>query len=162
MAEDNNPDAYNPLDIAQKFVDIASSQGKKLTPMQVLKLTYIAHGWMLAVYKKPLIKERIEAWRYGPVIPSLYRAIKHYRDAPVEVIITNRSNTIRQEDEEFISRVYEGYKEYDGMTLSAITHEEGSAWYEAKNKGQNYLSDEDTQKYYKKILDQNIVANAQQ
>ena len=41
------------------------------TVMHILKLTYLAHGWMLGFHKRPLIKEPIEALIYGPVIPIL-------------------------------------------------------------------------------------------
>ena len=38
--------------------------------MQVLKLVYYCHAWMLGLYGRPLIRQPIEAWRYGPVVPE--------------------------------------------------------------------------------------------
>ncbi|MCD8455896.1 DUF4065 domain-containing protein [Xylella taiwanensis] len=46
--------------------------------MQVLKLVYIAHGWHLGFRQEPLLNKRVEAWRHGPVIRSLYEKVKKY------------------------------------------------------------------------------------
>ena len=48
------------------------------TPMHVLKLTYLCHGWMLGIYDHALINEPVEAWQYGPVVPSLYHKYKKF------------------------------------------------------------------------------------
>ena len=50
------------------------------TPMKLIKMVYITHGWFMARYgaDKPLIKEPIEAWKYGPVIQILHKKYKIY------------------------------------------------------------------------------------
>lgn len=69
--------------IANIFLEIAKEEGKKLTNMQVQKLVYFAHGWYLAFTDNALIDENVEAWTYGPVIPSVYEALQQYRANPV-------------------------------------------------------------------------------
>ncbi|KQH74402.1 Panacea domain-containing protein [Xylella fastidiosa] len=54
-----------------------------LTPLQVLKLVYLAHGWCLGVHTQPLIDELVEAWRAGPLIRSLYNVIKQDRSSGI-------------------------------------------------------------------------------
>ena len=44
--------------------------------MKLHKMIYLAHGDWLETRNKPLINESIEACRYGPLIRSLYEAIK--------------------------------------------------------------------------------------
>src|SRR5882762_236012 len=70
--------AYDPKSIANVFLALAEAEGKHLTPLQLIKLVYIAHGWYLALTQKPLISEQAEAWQYGPVIPSLYQEFKGF------------------------------------------------------------------------------------
>ena len=53
-------------------------QDIETTVMHVLKLVYLAHGWMLGLHKRPLIKEQVEAWLYGPVILVLYQKYKYF------------------------------------------------------------------------------------
>ena len=53
----NNHMAHAALAVA----DYILTNGKSFTPMQIMKLVYIAHGWSLGLRQKPLIRERIEA-----------------------------------------------------------------------------------------------------
>jgi uncharacterized phage-associated protein len=62
--------------VADEILKIAKRKGLHITPMQLLKLVYIAHGWSLAILGRDLFPDRIEAWKYGPVIPDLYRATR--------------------------------------------------------------------------------------
>lgn len=62
-----------PLLVADYLV---ARSGGRLTPLQVIKLTYIAHGYSLAINGEPLVDEAVEAWRHGPVVPSVYHRAK--------------------------------------------------------------------------------------
>ena len=61
---------HSSIRIAVEFLELAKNQThyKEITTMQLLKLVYIAHGWMLGLYDKPLISDEVEAWQYGPFI----------------------------------------------------------------------------------------------
>lgn len=114
--------------VANKFLEIAKQRGDTLTPMQVIKLVYIAHGWMLGLYGRALIHDPIEAWKYGPVIPNLYHELKEFRSGPIP-------NRIKAKDEEFdgremdlITQVYNVYAKKSGITLSKLTHQADSPW----------------------------------
>ena len=74
---------YDSGTVANHFLRLARQQGKSLTPMQLLKLVYIAHGWSLGLYGLPLVRDEIQAWQYGPVIPNLYNRIRNYRSLPI-------------------------------------------------------------------------------
>ena len=69
--------------IANEFLKKPNATGR-LTQMQLLKLTYIAHGWNLAVNGEPLVSEPVEAWNYGPVIRDLYNHIRFYGSDPIK------------------------------------------------------------------------------
>ena len=75
------------ITVANEFISLAKKDGYYFTPMQLLKLVYIAHGWMFGFFNEPLIDDDIEAWKYGPVIPNLYQAIKNYGSRQIEDII---------------------------------------------------------------------------
>ena len=74
---------FSSISIANKLIEIAESDGKFLTPMKLLKLAYICHGWMLALHDRPLIFDEIHAWKYGPIIPKLYQKIQKHRNDPI-------------------------------------------------------------------------------
>jgi uncharacterized phage-associated protein len=64
--------------VANYFIDKALEEDRELTPMKLIKLIYLAHGWRLGWTQLPLIGEAIKAWKYGPVIESLYQSFKRY------------------------------------------------------------------------------------
>src|SRR5437867_1299935 len=69
---------YDAETVANEFLRAAWQSGRTLTNMQLQKLVYIAHGYTLAMTHDPLIRQSVEAWRYGPVIRDLYRALQKY------------------------------------------------------------------------------------
>ncbi|MDR2871561.1 MAG: DUF4065 domain-containing protein [Xanthomonadaceae bacterium] len=121
---------YDVITVADAILKIAKSQGKSLTPMQLVKLTYIAHGWSLANRKTGLFNNRIEAWQYGPVIPDLYHATKKYGRSKIpQSIIGDPSDVfVSHDDHAFLTGIFNKYKNYDGISLSFITHKAGTPW----------------------------------
>src|SRR5687768_4006741 len=78
---------HDARNVANEFLRQAKERGTKLTNMELQKLVYIAHGYSLAILDRPLIKQYVEAWRYGPVIPDLYHALRQYRSGDVTELI---------------------------------------------------------------------------
>ena len=117
---------YSASTIARYFIE--KSNGSK-TPMQLNKMTYIAHGWSLAIYNEPLIVEDIEAWRYGPVVPILYYEFKKYGGANVPYIPVEETKHIKERDMALLDKVMDVYGGYEGVQLSSMTHQKGSPWY---------------------------------
>jgi uncharacterized phage-associated protein len=119
--------------VANEFIRLAREDGRALTPLQIIKLVYIAHGWMLALHQRPLITDRIEAWKYGPVIPSLYHDLKHYGGGsvrePLSSFLHIRSlPDLNEDDRDVICQVYNAYGKQTGIQLSALTHRRGTPW----------------------------------
>ena len=50
------------ITVANEFISLAKKDGYYFTPMQLLKLVYIAHGWMFGFFNEPLIDDDIEAF----------------------------------------------------------------------------------------------------
>ena len=125
--------AYDASTVANRFIELANDASKSLTPMQLIKLSYIAHGFSLAIQKRPLLDENIEAWRYGPVIPSLYRRLKKFGSSPITERVSGsfRSNEVlSEEDRQLIDLVFEKYGRFSGVQLSHLTHRPGTPWAE--------------------------------
>jgi len=126
---------YSGVNIANYFIEKSFDQGNLLTPMQVLKLAYIAHGWYLATQDEPLLSEAVQAWKYGPVVPSVYRMYKDFgRD---EITSTRFNPALRDEYSDLksdantidvLDRVYMKYGCLDGLQLSALTHAPDTPW----------------------------------
>lgn len=126
--------AYDASTVANRFIELAAAQNKKLTPMQLIKLSYIAHGFSLAIHKRPLLDESVQAWKYGPVIPSLYKRLKRYGSSAVTEQVKvwgfGTPEQLADDDRQLIDAVYEKYGTLSGVQLSHLTHRPGTPWAE--------------------------------
>jgi uncharacterized phage-associated protein len=116
--------------VADEILKIAKRRGKSLTPMQLMKLVYIAHGWSLAILNRDLFSDRIEAWKYGPVIPTLYQATKRFGRAaiPHDLIEDDEGSRLPIDVQAFLEDVFSKYGHLSGVSLSNLTHRPGSPW----------------------------------
>lgn len=124
--------------IANEFLKLSSETNSSITNLKLLKICYIAQGLSLSILKRTAFSEKIEAWKYGPVIPSLYHEFKHFRAKP----ITNyRSSEITDgynfqenilNDDELKAIIKLTWNLYGDMTaemLVDLTHEKGTPWH---------------------------------
>lgn len=125
----------NSLAVANYFINKANEEGVELTQMKLIKLVYIAHGWHLALKGEPLIDEGAQAWKYGPVIPSIYHAFKHYGNnqisQPGYIFTVDGLITPAIKDKskiDFLNKVWDVYKDYNGLQLSTLTHQKNTPW----------------------------------
>ncbi|MCE9552028.1 MAG: DUF4065 domain-containing protein [Planctomycetes bacterium] len=134
--------AFESKAVANHLLDLAKCDGQSLSPMRVIKLAYIAHGWHLALTGSMLVDEYPEAWQYGPVIPSIYHEFKHFGNSPVTtpaLRLDLRSRTLvpyrlptttdAESARVVLDRIWEVYKPFDALQLSAMTHKEGTPWF---------------------------------
>lgn len=155
--------------IANYFLDLGDEENIEITPMQIQKLVYIAHGYHLAKTDYPLISDRIEAWQYGPVIPALYDEFSHLGPEPIyerayeEVIATigpigSIAQTDSNETKDVLNTVWDEYKMYTAIELSTMTHEPNSPWDTTKKRGWNRvkknppIDNETIKDYYRKQI----------
>lgn len=143
---------HDPRSVANQFIQRAIDAGKPTTPLQVQKLVFLAHGWMLGLHDRPLIDEDLEVWRYGPVIASIYHCLSHYRKNPVLEPIRLHEDDDQPFDAaetNMIDDVFKLYGGYTGVQLSSLTHVEGSPYRQAKRRGLIYIPENIIKSYYK-------------
>lgn len=158
--------AHTALQVANKIIAKGNELGKQYTPMQLIKLTYIAHGWMLGLFDRSLFEDKVEAWKFGPVIPELYHSIKSYRNSPITAPIPDVANSNFEQDElRVIDYVLKAYEQFDGVDLSQITHAKGTPWDQTYPHGEgswhNFtIPNTLIQNHYKKLYVDKVGKNA--
>jgi uncharacterized phage-associated protein len=128
---------YDAKSLANYFLDIANENRQSIDPMKLQKLVYYACGWYAGHTGEPLIDEAIEAWPYGPVIPSLYHEFKRFGAGVIVAKATEFDGMqfrqvappaephIRQ----FLSNIWTSYGGYTGTQLSEFTHATDGPWW---------------------------------
>jgi len=119
---------HKATDVADYVLWLACESEKSLTPMQLLKLVYLCHGWMLGIHARPLIWENVEAWKYGPVIPSVYHAYKKFGGGPIPIVPKDEPEGFDEPERDIMKQVWDAYGRFNGIQLSTITHEKNSPW----------------------------------
>ncbi|MDE2290776.1 MAG: DUF4065 domain-containing protein, partial [Elusimicrobia bacterium] len=112
-------------DVAQYILDRMGP----LTTMKVQKLVYYSQAWAIVLTDRPIFTERIEAWAYGPIVPSLYNA--HRGFFRISSVSDGNPGRISNEHKAVIRSVVENYGPLNAQQLSDLTHSE-KPWKKAR------------------------------
>lgn len=136
--------------IANEFLSIPEAKDR-ISPMKIQKLVYFAHGWHLALYDTPLVSESVQAWKYGPVFPSLYAEFREFGRGPINRLAIEIEIEIDPGPKDtgllrikryeprvaacdryavpLIQKVWEQIGSYSAVQLSTLTHRQGTPWH---------------------------------
>lgn len=162
----------NALSVANYFIDLAKEEGEPIKLLGLVKRVYIAHGFALALLGHGLLDPRfdkVEAWKYGPVIPSVYHSFKQHKAKPItekavilELDENNQPifptpNLDKEKDKDeiaIVKMVWKRYKSFSDGELVDLTHEEGTPWQLSFKPSLNIeIPDELTRAYYCRVVD---------
>lgn len=163
---------YYALSIANEFIDIAQQEGVSLTPLGLMKRCYIAHGFMLAILNQNTEGtklDRVQAWKYGPVFPSIYYQFNKYGNKPItekcsvnelsedqngECTFLKITPTLQNEEKQLVCKaVWDRYKDATPSELVHILHAPGTPWHRVYEEGKNNeIPDSYTKEYYDILL----------
>ena len=151
--------------VALYMLDLAAQDGNRaLTPLQINKLIYISHGWVLGAFGRPLIDNsvsQIQAWKYGPVVVGIYHMLKSFENRPISIfdfyakvarrdgfydvnllpepeakpLILSEFKEAYPEVTKGLDWVYSNYIRYTGGQLITLTRQEGTPWHQCYHPG---------------------------
>lgn len=137
---------YNAFDLAVYLYNTVTSD-----KIKIQKILYIAFGYYGALNNgKYLFNDEIQAWNYGPVIPSVYNNYIRLKRQPTQVLDPKVKRILDR-----VIAIYEPMKPFD---LVALTHKKGSPWslfYEIDMR--NEIDKKTIIGHYKIILDASVV-----
>ena len=162
MKEKEEKARYTPQHIANFFLN---KRNHDIDNLKLNKLVFISYGWGLA-YNMELFDEPIQAWEFGPVIPSIYHEFKKYGPKKItskSIIFDFLNNKnikpiVKDRDVEgLLNSVYRGYGHFSSIDLVNITHKKGSPW-EQTYQEDNYnlpITRNSIKEYYSKLREIN-------
>jgi uncharacterized phage-associated protein len=120
-----------------------------ITPMKLQKMLYFLYRDYLQKADMALFTERFSAWKYGPVLESVYYTFRNYGSemitqyggypGPIYSVKENADKTLKK----LLNELWETCKPYTGIYLSRLTHNPEGAWYKAWTNDMVFLRDED-------------------
>ncbi|MDE2833214.1 MAG: DUF4065 domain-containing protein [Bacteroidota bacterium] len=143
-----------------------SNDRRRLSPLELNKLVFIAHGWTLGALDRPLIDNRvnqIQARPIGPVVVSLHLMLKKWGAESLNLYdfysLLSRSSSrlnpnllplpgdarplglVRLDDDsrvcDVLNLIYDTYTRYNGGQLVTLTTQADSPW--ASHYGSSFL-----------------------
>jgi uncharacterized phage-associated protein len=165
----------NAITIANEFIATAKEECVPITHLRLMKLVYIAYGFGLSVLGSgKMIDDRfdtVEAWKFGPVIPSVYHTFKHFKDKPITEFGEIATSVTDEEKADYktprlsnerddctrktiINFVWRRYKNMSASDLVHLLHLNGAPWALSYRVGENAIIPEKiTKRYYDLLLD---------
>lgn len=130
--------------VANFILNRADAEERDISILKLLKLVYIFFGWTSAFHpdRPALFSDRIEAWKYGPVIPSLYYELRRFGRKPIKggrALVYNPSTDASPrvapeseiDDKEVLKTlelIWNSYKDAPADHIVALTHQEDTPW----------------------------------
>jgi uncharacterized phage-associated protein len=125
--------------LASELVRRRSARGLATTNLDLQKLAYFCHGWHLALLGRPLVfDEEFEAWRFGPVLPSVYHKFKVFASNPVPadspLVQWEQCLDPKTDSSQVIDKVLEVYNRSSSFDLVNMSHDPNGPWAAAWNQ----------------------------
>ncbi len=138
-----------------KEVDERVSEG--ISNLKLQKLLYFCQAFSLAKLDRPMFKEELSAWKYGPVVSEVYEKYKEHENNPLpEPELQEGATNLSDEDKVVVREVLEIFGGYSAIRLMETTHSH-KPWKDLEKrveKGERdiVIPQEAMKKYYKPML----------
>jgi uncharacterized phage-associated protein len=130
---------YDVRDVANFILDLADERGAEISNLSLQKLLYFSHGWFYSIYDQPLIKNKFEAWQYGPVQRVIYEQFKPFGSEPIRKKrakridpltgdLVLRPHAIAEDHKAVIRAIWEKYERFTAGQLVNESHTEDGPW----------------------------------
>lgn len=126
---------YNVLDVARYIIERCNSHNRAISNLKLQKILYFVQAEFLVTKDEPCFNEEIQAWDFGPVVPTVYHRYKAYGAGNIPVVkSTIKKTPISASDQSLIDGIVDECSKYSASTLVDITHRQ-TPWKEAYKEG---------------------------
>ena len=128
---------FDAMDVARRLVrvgydPVCPRESVLVCPLRLQKFLYYCQGWALGLTGRPLFRQPLEAWTYGPVVADVYEAFRGKRDGINPEQAGEPRCDLPPAESALVEMVWREYARYTPRQLVEMTHAE-PAWCEARN-----------------------------
>ena len=153
---------YSAIDVAYHVINYSYNTSYGVSNLKLQKLLYFVQVYFLITEDRCCFRDDIEAWDFGPVVPTVYRAFCKYGGCtipPVKNIpyphpgffdvkyVPYHDDAIREEDKDIIHSVVDKFRDYTATSLVALTQSQ-EPWIKAWNSKSRIIQLNDLLKYF--------------
>ena len=147
---------YTADNVAKHLIYLASQElvgdnqeREGITNLKLQKVLYFVQAYYLAKLNRPLFSDNIEAWEYGPVVPSVYRKYRTNKSNPI--ISEEDKSSLAEEDKKNVQKIWNTFGGYSASRLVDITHAH-TPWKKANKTPSQIISHKSLKDYYAPLL----------
>lgn len=133
---------FEALSIAKYAITKCVKDGCPISNLQLQKILYYIQKLFLG-RGKVAFYDKIEAWQFGPVVPTVYYRFCGYGAMPIVMSYDTELTDAGAEDIKEIDRIIEEKRALPPWDLVAETHQKGGAWdyvYHNKSSGSKEIT----------------------
>lgn len=128
---------YSVQDVAKCIIYYSNKMLYGVSNLKLQKLLYFVQAKFLVETGVPCFDDEIQAWEYGPVVPSVYREYKCYGGMPLPTSEDRAFlKQITDEDKQRIESIVTYFGLYTATDLVKLTHHQ-DPWEKASDLGLN-------------------------
>ncbi|MEB6208197.1 Panacea domain-containing protein [Staphylococcus pasteuri] len=126
------------IGLERHILSIATKINKPITNLQLQKIWYFTLGYLVRNNYNELAENEfddsnLEAWLYGPVVPTFYSKYKQYKSMPIQ----DEGENIAEFDNEDINNFIEKLININPFILVDLSHEH-KLWKENKDEIESF------------------------
>ena len=150
------PATFTATQIASYFINKANIQlvdddwAEGISNLKLQKILYFAQAADICLNDRLLFADKIEAWKYGPVVPSVYHQYKSFNNLPITKA-EEAEPPIDGELREFLDKTWDVFGKYSAGQLVELTHQH-KPWKEAFEGTDKVIKPEALKEYYSDIF----------
>jgi uncharacterized phage-associated protein len=165
------------LDLAKYLLYLGKKEAEQageeavseIDPMKLQKLLYYCQGYSLGTTGRALFEDEIEAWKYGPVVRSVYKEYQRYRGSWIPLNLVASPPEMGDYVSHIAKLVMRDKGQYSATALMKMTHKEPAwqeAWQRVMKNGSDLLpgeslSLETMRNYFSRELDDEMSSQAE-
>jgi uncharacterized phage-associated protein len=129
----------DPRVVANYLLDVAARRGTPVTNLALQKLLFFAHAISLTENKTGIVAGYFEAWKFGPVHPTVYQAFKAAGSAAIDFRCESFDPVSRvhkplgvltdQATRDICDRVMMQFGRMSAGRLVDVAHADGGPWH---------------------------------
>lgn len=129
-----NGEKVDALTLANYVLKRAEAVHTVVTNLKLQKILYYVQGHFLAEFNRPLFPDEIQAWKFGPVVPSVYYEFSMF--GPDALVQTGRADmgACSEAEQAFIDQIIDEKLSMSAHQLVEATHAE-EPWRRATENG---------------------------
>jgi len=129
-----NPQYLTAEAVANWFINQSIEANQPFGLIKLQRLLFFAHGWCLALYGLPLLRDQVEAGDYAPVFPSIQKFGEVYGSNPVSSFLKISGSqslpAVSENDPRIplLQKIWEVYGKCTDVHLCRIATEKEGPW----------------------------------